>query len=292
MAITDNTFTPEEISAAIEANPDLLPVLTGTLTAKEYTVYDKTSKEAYDTNFRSNLETELTPTIKTAAMQEFEDAQFAEVAAITGLKRNSDESLVDFQKRGLKSDITDAERQQLQSLKDNKTKLDTEITQLKDQHQTEIVKLRAENAIFGQISKVDAKLKKDPLLQDAIEIVKTNVIENMIKSARFEKDKTDATKTKMVFFGPDNKALINPTTQEFMSAEEVYAQKMDKYLDKAPVKTGANGGPDGPEEQIAPGNIKTQLDLARLLEARGLIAGTTQYTSEWNRLKGATLPPQ
>lgn len=294
MPITDNSFTSDELDAVLTAKPELISEISKIAEKRGgYFAPDKTAKDTYEGNLAVHTKTALT--LEHATMLE------KDVEEITGVKKLPQEKYFDYNKRVLKmqtessksasselallkgkSDITQAERDRIKELENLQTSWTAEKTNLTNTHQTEVTQLKAENKIFSQIGKIDAKLKKTPELQEAISIVREKVIEDMKRSAKFQDDK-------MVFFGLDGKAMMN-TDASFKTAEQVYAERMDKYIDKAKTQGGAGGNGDGNPEVIPAGNLKSQYEVDKFLQSKGFVFGTKEFSSEQEKLGRSKLP--
>ncbi len=281
----EGDVTLQEVESIL--TPEIIPHITAAMTAKKYTVLDEAGKTAYENNLRTNVTSELTSQHATSIEKDIFEQ--------TGIEKKAGEKWFDYNKRALaqvktqgaelanlksKTDLSAAERQRISELEGLQTKWGEEKQSLTNSHQSEVTKLKAENKIYSEIGKVDAKLKKTPELQEAIQIVRANKIQKMIDSAKFQDGK-------IVFFGADGKARTNPDAS-FMTAEQIYTEEMGNYIDKAPVVGGAGG--DGGSDPTPVGNFKTQHELNTFLSAKGLTTGTPEYQKEFKRLNGDKLP--
>lgn len=287
--ITDNNFTPEEFEAAITANPALLQNVTGTLTKQEYLILGKDERPAYEETISTRAKSELTLQHATEVEKSVEE--------LTGIKKtDANEKWTAYYQRALKegksaltkiaelegkSDISAAERQQLENLRLQVTEKDGLLATEKSERQKEIFQLKTQNKIYSEISVIDAKLKKDPIYQEAIALVRDNVISKMISGST-------QNGTSIVFNDAEGKPIMNANKTAFATAKEVYEIQMDKYLEKAPVVVGADGKPVDQNPNI--GNFKSKDELTRHLTAQGLMVGTPAFTKEFNRLEGNKLP--
>jgi len=296
MPITDNNFTVDELDAVVTANPKVLEELTAYATKKGgYFAPDAAKKSEYETNLDNLTKSRLTSEHATNIEKDVEE--------VTGVKKLPNEKYYEYNKRvlsektareksldaeltGLKSktDLSAAERERIATLEGLTKSKDTEIQTLKDTHQSEINQLKAENIIYSKIGAVDSKLKKTPELQEAIQIVKERVIEDMKKSAKFQDGK-------MVFFGADGKALLNADAS-FMSADQVYAARMDSYIDKGKTAGGTGGNGEWNQDIIVTGDLKTKNDVDSFLSSKGLLAGTAAYSAEQKKYGYDKLPLQ
>ena len=260
---------------------------------RDYSVFNKVELGHYDTNLTTKTKSELT-------LQHATEIEKA-VKEVSGIEKlTPDEKWYDYNQRVLKmqtesaksldikikalegkSDITAAEREQLKNYEKLQKENEETLKNTKLGHDSEITKLKAENKIYGSISKVDATLKKDDILKEAIDIVREKTIGDMISSAKFDKDK-------LVFVGSDGSVLLNKDGT-LTTAEQLYSLKMDKYIEKAKTQGGA-GGNGNEADSGAVAGIKTQVELNRHLASKGFLSGTPEFTKEFTRLGGEKLP--
>ncbi len=311
MPITDKTFTPEELETVLTENPDLLPVVTSTLSKKEYGikgtdgtikqtkffVADNDQKSTFENNLKTQHNAELTKQVATEVEQK--------VFELTGIKKASvDEKWTAYYQRAMKetkdsatalqnkitdleskSDLSVAERQQLTQLKDLQATKDAEIENLKTSHVGEVERLKIENKVYSDkgIQKVDGKLSKNPLLQDAIDIVREKVIGDIVSISKNEGGE-------IRLYSKDGKVLTN-TDASFMTVSQYYEKQMEKYIDGGKQTGGAGGNGDDSGLGV-PSGVKTQYELNIKLREQGYVAGTREFTKEFNRLGGDKLPVQ
>jgi len=298
MAITDNTFAPEELTAAIAANPTLIPHLVGAVKSSGYIartadeenkfIGDKT-KELYD-----GLDKDLFDT--------------------SGVAKNPTEKTYDYAKRvvgGLKTSLTEAT-----------TPLQTKIAelekQIKDGNGNETLKAQLEQLQEKEkkyqedITDRDTKLFQKDVMLDirdglrAVELNKTlpeslrklavnDATNAIVGMAKLQKN---ADGTESVVYIRDNKVALNKDGQPATAADLL--QELLKDVIEAGqlgagggAGAGGTGGASGGGRKAVPtslpATVKTQGQLHDYLKEYGLIADTEEYDKAWDALKGDTL---
>jgi hypothetical protein len=298
MALTDNIFTDVELETAITTNPALLETISGVISKKGgYVAPTPEKKVEYENNLKVLHKGEVTKGIAEKQEKFIKETygidkitpdekwyKYGErVAKETVSKAKADAAELARLKGS--TDLTAAERARINELEGIAKAKTIEIDTLKNEFSTKESKMQATLAIYQSIGSVDAKLKKTPDLQEAIAIVRTSVLNEMSNEAKIGAD------GKISFVKPDGTFYTNPDASK-MNAEQVYASKMDKWIDKGIVTPGAGGNGDGPEKVIAPGQFKTQYEGNQYLQKLGLIQGTKEFSKKFNELGLGSLPIQ
>lgn len=291
MALTENTLTLDEATAAIAANPAIVEVFKSALPADKFAVLPKADFDALESVHVGNYVSKTAPLVE------------GKVKELTGIEKTADEKWFDYNARALaalateranlkteldtlkgSADISDAVKQRMAVLEGLVTAAQTEKQNLISAHQAEVNQLVTGNAIINDVAPVRATFIKDAKLTKAIEIMHNSTIKEMQASAKVEPNSG-----KTIFFDANNKALMN-ADGTFVTSAQLYSTKMADFIDSGKVVTGANGERIEISVSAAPAGVKTQTDLTNYLRTNGIIAGTPAFTAEWKKFGGASLP--
>ena len=294
MPITDNSFTPEEFSAAIEAKPELLNHVTGVLSAKKYAIRSEQDEQTYRKNiedsaigsYTSKVATEVEKTMKELTgidklpNEKWTDYYQRATKDVVGGKKQFENELTEL--RG-KSNLTEAERNMLNDLKAANQKLQLDTESMKSSYEVQLKKLKASTSIQAEISAIRAQFKKTPELQKAIDIVSNQTLKEMA-------DMSDIDQYGKVVFVKDGN-FIKDANGTPKTAAQIYSDAMADYIDKGRQQSGAggDGGSGGGSTQVPPG-VKTQVDLTRYINSLGIISGSKQYSEMFAKMEGNKLP--
>ena len=261
MAITDNSFTPEEFKAAIDANKDLVTALqTG-----GYYVRDKAGEDAYAASLEDVYNKNTVELIKTTTGIEPIDKESpkdyaSRVLNTTVEERNAAKVELDTLKG--QSNITDYERQQIKDLQKLVNDKTAEIDGIKTTSANEVTKAKLENSVISQMNTVTSKFVKDTRVgvTKAIELRSSQVLEEIMGMA--QKD----SRNQIILIGEDKKAIVNKDGS-FKTVAQFYEEKMDEdgFVDNGKEQPGAGGNDPGGKAVNVPGNCKTQVELMDFL---------------------------
>ena len=294
MAITDNNFTPEELTAVITAKPELISHITNVLSSKKYAV----RSEEDDASYKANIESQAVSGYTSRVATEVEKT----IKEITGIEKTQNEKWTDYYQRATKtvvgskaqieseltelkgkSNLTEAERNQLNDLKSQNQNLLTETENIKKGYEQKIVKLTASREIQSQIESVKSRLNKNPQLSKAIEIVSNQAIKEMLDSAQIDDNGK-------VVFVKDGKFLTDKNLKP-ITAADIYSEKMADFIDKGKQVSGAGGGSNNDNPSgILPAGVKTQNDLNRYFNSLGIVSGSKKMNEEFAKVNGYSLP--
>ena len=300
MAITDNTFTPEEVDAAVAANPALKEHLVGAVTKLGYKPY---TTQEYEKAIGDKT-------------KEIYDGLDKDIFDTSGIAKNPTEKTYDFAKRvigGLKTSVTEAT-----------TPLQTKIAdlekQIKDGNGNETLKAqlealqKKEEAYQNDIKDRDTKLfQKDVMLdiRDGMREVKLNIalpksildlaVDHATKSiVGMAAAQKNADGTESVVYIRDGKVALNKDNQP-ATASDLLADLLKDVVDAgqggAGGGAGGQGGAGGAGGQggrkatptSLPATVKTQAQLMDYLKEFGLADGTDEYDKAWDSLGGDKL---
>jgi len=291
MALTENSFTAEEFNAAIAANPDLMPIIKGTLSANKLVVQDEAEHTAFKTNFENEVSTRLT---KTHA-----EKLEADVLAATGIpKKSPDEKYYDYFKRAAAErfgKVTEMENE-LAELK--KGKLPNEIDKariaelekaLADKEtdytgkltakETEILNMKKGSQFDIAVQKVRAKYKQG-LPEDMVKLSEQAIVAQLMAVAEVQSDGV------ITFPKEDGTPELDPKTYKPVTVEQKIEKALESLIEIKKVKTGTGAEGEEPaaknkEGKIdftgLPNGITTKVELSAHLYKLGLTSDDPQF---------------
>ncbi|GAA3940473.1 hypothetical protein [Hymenobacter algoricola] len=303
MAITDNTFTPEELTAAVAANPALKDHLVGAVKTAGYVARTAQEEESFIGE-------------KTKSLYDGLDKDIFDTSGIAKLPT---EKTYDYAKRTIGSLKT--------SIMEATTPLQTKIADLEkaiaDGNGNETMKAqlealqKREETYQSDIKDRDAKLfEKDVMLdlRDGLRGIKLNealpaglrklAVDNatacIVAMARPQKN-ADQTET-VVYLGADGKVALNKENQS-ATAADLLAELLTEVIDAghggagggagSAGGSGGAGGAGGGRKAVPtslPATVKTQGQLIDYLKEFSVTDGTDDYDKAWDALGGDKLP--
>lgn len=301
MAITDNNFTPEELTAAVAANPALVSHLVGAVKSSGYVA--RTADE----------ETQFIGT-KT---KEIYDGLDKDIFDTSGIAKNPTEKTYDYAKRvvgGLKTSVTEAttplqqkiadlEKQIKDGNGDATLKAQLEQLQTKEQQYQKDLKEKDE-ALFKKDVRLDIRdgrrnLKFDPTVKESVlQVVVDNAEAALLNMAAEQKNADGSTS---VVYIRDGKTVLNDKSQP-ADAAYILAEMLKDVLDTGHQgqgggagSQGGNSGGTGRDGRKAlpaalPASVKSQGQLMDFLKEYGLGQDTKEYDDAWDKLGGDKLP--
>lgn len=284
MALTENIASEQEISEAIANNPAFVDVLKAALPKANYAFRAKADDDALEATIIGNHTKKIAGKVETFLETEAgikkakDDEKWYELnqRAIKTLKTERDEKIAELEALRKNSNITEAERQQLNELLESSKNDKKAIADMKKAHLEEITRVKAGTQILSEVNPIRETFIKDDKLKKAIEIVHNQTINELLETVQINEHTG-----KPIFFGKDGKALLNDD-KSFKSAADIYAEKMADFIDSGKVVKGAGGSGETNIKGV-PAGVTTQLELSEFLQKSGLVAGTPAYTAEWNK---------
>lgn len=296
MAITDNTFTPEEVDAAVAANPALKEHLVGAVKKLGYTPY--TSQE-YEKAIGDKT-------------KEIYDGLDRDIFDTSGIAKNPTEKTYDFAKRvigGLKTSVTEATTPLQQKI------LDLE-KQIKDGNGNETLKAqlealqKKEETYQNDIKDRDTKLfQKDVMLdiRDGMREVKLNTalpksildlaVDHATKSiVGMAAAQKNADGTESVVYIRDGKVALNKDNQP-ATASDLLSDLLKDVVETGQQGAGGGAGQGGTGgtgtgnkakalPATLPSTVKTVGQLMDFLKEYGLAEGSTEYDAAYDKFSG------
>lgn len=301
MAITENSFTGEELAAAVTANPTLLDHVTGYLKeGRKLIVRTAEEEAAHLEDFESKT---ISKRVSDIALNIEKD-----VKAITGIdKLDSNEKYYEYVKRAAKTlkeeaqqaqrdvtelkgktNLSEAERQRLTSLEQALKEKDEAIKNLQTEKEKEVADLKKGSMIDNAITQLRAKFKKE-LPESLVEIAVEAQRKKLIDSSFIDTDGTlkflDAEKKVLT----DAKDAFRPKSA-ISIAEEAFKDLLDtgRKQEGAGASGGANGANVGNANNGAnsqadyvwggiPSDVKTKVELTDHLKKSGVLDGTDTF---------------
>ena len=293
----DPSFTPEEAEAAIAADPKIIDRLLPVLGKKDYVVRSKTEDATYTQTIEGRKASEIT--------KQHADAYEKDFADILGVKKaDPNQKYFEFGKTTLttlatekkaladelallksKSSLSEAEKIQLQEAKDAIAANNKKITEMESGHAKALTEANARGDVKMAIASARAGYLKT-IPEGVIKATEGVYTAQMMAAARF----TDS--GELYFVGADGKTpQLNNKTQQFMSADEVYAIMAKDLFDPGQKQegTGLKPAPATSVDKL-PATIKNRSDADDWLKASGLVQGTPAYNKKYNDLKIGELP--
>ena len=285
MAITDNIFTAEELSAAIQSNPALMEVMKDTAKTGGFFVYKKDEFDTFVQGVKTEAINETTSKIYNQIDQD--------VAALTGATKGQ-EKTYDFVKR-----VINESKAKITTLEGEKTNLETQIKNGGDKTlQTKYDALEQEHKKLKDetLPSLQSKLKTakiESLIADASRDLKFNpnydeaVVGTLLDVAR-NKMLTSAKITEndeVQFLDAEGKPYMNGIN--VASAKDVFVKFLpEKSLDTGKHQPGAGTNPPGTatkhknaegKEIVISSEIKTKVQLHEFLVKQGLSTTSKEF---------------
>lgn len=298
MAITDNSFTGDELKAAVTANPALLEHVKGFVTQDQKFIMRTADEEKA---FLEKYEGEKIGERVSQIAQNIE----RDVEAITGIKKkDANEKYYDYTKRALsevkasagelqrkidelnsKTDLSAADRKRLTDLEAALAEKDTAINNLKAEKDKEVSDVKVSGHIDAAIARLSARYRKD-LPKSIVELAERNARAEMLKAYKLAADGSLGWTDEKGEVITDPKNAFKPKAAEDILAEGYLKDLIDEG--KKQTGTGAQGGSGGKQE---PGNdqytwagipdgVSTRVQLGDFLKKKGILDGS----KEWNEI--------
>ncbi len=289
MAITENSFTGEEIGAALTANPDLLTIVRGTLAERKFTVQDETEHQAFLTNHESVVAQKIT---KTHAEQLEKD-----VLEMTGIpKADANEKYYDYFKRAtteklgsvtkLQGELDELKKGHNPSAADKAriTELETAIETTKKElgekltaKEQEVQNIKKGSVVHNAMSGIRSKYKAG-LDADMVKIVEDSVLASVMKDTSIQDDGT------VTVLKEDGTVELNKSTFKPLTVEEKLTEKLKSLIDAGKKQDGSGTKKDdiksdGSKKEFTgvPANVDSRIKLDVYLQELGYLPDTEDY---------------
>jgi len=284
MAITENSFTTEELTAALEAKPELLGVFKEAVKAQKVFVYQ-------DTELNTFVETEKQKAVNEATSKIYSQLD-QDVIALTGATKGS-EKTYEFIKRV----ISDSKTKQL-SLETDVARLNKEITEggdktlqtryealekehgvLKNETIPELNKKYFQSVVGSKISEAQKDLAFNPAYdKEVIDALVGVATQKMMAAAKSDGDK-------LQFLDTEGKPYMNGI--DIATPKDVFLKflpvnifdtkrKVEGGGTKKPGETTKHKNADG-VDIVIPGDITNKVKLHEYLISQGLESTSVEF---------------
>lgn len=293
MPITENTFTADELKAAITANPAINDLISGFIlddANKELPARQKlesgfiapyTSRQA--AQFEKMVE-ETTGIKKKDANEKYYDYVARALSETKGSLEPLKTELETLRKTGNPSEADKKRIQQLEGLlQEEKGKFTTQL----QEKEARIHELTVGGEIRSGVAAVRGSYRKD-LPASIVAIAENTVVADLLKSSKQQEDGT------ITFLDGKGDVIINKQTYAPETAENIVRERLKDLLDVQQQKTGTgtNEGSQGQQQYQKgekgtftgiPATVKTQVELTDHLLALGYVAGAKEYNEIWDK---------
>lgn len=286
--ITENSFSAEEFTAAITANPDLMPIIKGTLSANKFIVQDEGEHETFKTNFEKEVATKLT---KTHA-----EKLEADVLKLTGIAKKQDEKYYDYYLRatGEKLNSVNVLQTELDALKAgskpseiDKARIaelekaladkETDFTSKLSEKDKAILNMKKGSKFDVELQKVRAKYKQG-LPEDMVKLSEEAIVAKLMEQAQIQEDGV------ITFPKEDGTPELDPKTYKPLTVEQKLEEALKSLIEVKKVKTGTGADEgitkdkDGNIEfSGVPNNVTTKVELGNYLYSLGITSDSPQF---------------
>lgn len=309
MPITENTFTGDELKAALTTNKDaLLPIVRGVLGNDfKFVVQDEAEHNTFKQNYEADVVARKTNEFATNLEKDVKEA--------TGIEKSDpNEKYYDYTKRVLKTlkdSVTPlqteldrlkaagspsaADKQRIQQLEDAIKEKETNLTTELQKRDARIHELTVGNNLMSALAKLRTQYKKD-IPQSLIDTVEKVVIADLIKIAKVQED------GKVLYYGEDGKPLTDKKLYQPLNEEALLTERLKDLIDAGRQQGGAGSGsgsqqqPGGNEggavpETIdsIPNDVKTKVQLTEYMQKLGWTTSHPKWNETYNKL-GKDLP--
>ncbi|RSK50100.1 hypothetical protein [Hymenobacter rigui] len=295
MAITDNSFTPEELTAAVAANPALVPHLVGAVKGAGYVarsadeetsfigtktkeIYDGLDKDIFDTSGIARNPTERTYDYAKRVIGKFKEDT-------TPLQQE----IIDLKKTIADGNGNETMKAQLEALQTKEAEYQKQLTEKDTALFQKDVKLDIRDGVRG--------IKFDPSVKESVvKVLVDNATQSIIGMA---KQQQNADGTTSVVYIKDGKTLLNDKNQP-ADAAYILADMLKDVVDAGHQGQGGGaggqgtGGAQGGRKPTAlpatlPATVKNQGQLMDWLMEYGLTEGSKEYDDAYDKF-GTGLP--
>ena len=308
MPITDNSFTGQELEAALKANPALMTIVKGTLTDQKMTVRTEAEETAFATNLESSIVAKKT--------SEHATALEADVLELTGIKKKgSDEKYYDYFKRAvaeklasvkaLEAELTElkgkhnpseVDKKRIQQLEaavaEKEAALQTKTTEMSQK----ILELQAGSQIDAAIAEFRAQYRKD-IPESVSKIVESQIRQQLLAKAKMQDDGT------LTILDEKGEVIVNKADYKPEQVKNIIKGQLTDLLDPGRQQQGAGSSSQSQQQQGAggggggsftrltalPSDIKSKTALTDHMLKAGYLDGSKEFSEDFDKL-GASLP--
>lgn len=291
----DPSFTEAEAEAAIAADPTILTRFIPVLGKKDYVVRSKAEDATYTTTIEGRKASEITKQHADAYEKDFADILGVKKAdpnqkyfefgktTLTGLAAEKKALAEELALLKSKSSLSEAEKIQLQEAKDAIAANNTKIADMEKNHTKALTEANAKGDVKMAIASARAGYLKT-IPEGIVKATEEVYTARMMAAARF----TDG--GELYFVGADGKPQLNVKTQEFMSADEVYAVLAKDLFDPGQTQPGTGVKPQpATATNKLPATIKTRSEADDWLKASGLVQGSKEYNAKYKEMEADIL---
>lgn len=289
MAITEHSFTPEELQEAIEKTPELINSVKTVLSNKKFIIQDEAEHTAFKQNYAQTITRDLT--------KQHADKLEADVLEITGIQKKPDEKYYEYFKRATSESLSELKtlKTELQTLKEKgpgasateKARIEqlekaiedknTELENLKNSTKKEKVESNALAEIKIALSGLRTNFKKG-LPESLITMAENTALAKLKSIAQIDDDGN------VIFVDKDNKPLVDDKTFKPLTAKELLERELKDIIDTGKKGTGTGSedgkgkgskGENGKFESL-PDTVKTRVQLTDYLLQLGYVKGSPE----------------
>lgn len=284
MPITENSFTGEELTAAVQANPGLVEILKGAVINTE--------------NIRNAIE----PDIIGSKKKEWAERDEQETFAITGIAKKDKEAYYDYRKRAFeektktmsdelaalkdKQNPNAADKLRIEQLEKTLTDKDGEYNKTVESLKLEVNTVRTMSALEAAWGVLKARLKPG-MPEELVENFVSNAMNKLTSSAQVQDDKA------VTFLDAEGKVRLSKTDYKPLAAMQVLEEEIKSILDDGKKAQGAGssaeGGAGAGEDKKwtgLPKEVTTQVQLTEYLQQLGIVQGSEEYDKIWKENAG------
>mgnify|MGYP006921290910 CR=1 FL=1 len=289
MPITENSFSAEELQAAIEQNPELINTVKTTLSGKKFIIQDESEHDVFKQNYAQSITRDLT--------KQHAEKLEADVLELTGIVKKPDEKYYEYLKRATKEALGDREsmKNELTLLKEkgnpnvaDKARIEqlekaiiernNEIEQLKTNSKKEVTEVKAMASIENAISSFKSQYKKG-MPESLVSLAEKNALNNLKAMAQVDDNGN------VIFVDKDGKPMVDDKTFKPLSAKDLLANELKDLIETGRKGAGTGSGDDdqndpnkgkGKFTQL-PSEVKTRVQLTDYLLTLGYVKGSTEF---------------
>lgn len=278
MPITENSFTGEELTQAVQANPGLVDILKGAVINTEA--------------IRSAIE----PDIIGSKKKEWAERDEQETFALTGIAKKEKEAYYDYRKRAFeektksmsdeltalkdKANPSAADKLRIEQLEKTLTDKDGEYNAKIESFKKEVSEVRTMSALEAAWGVLKTRLKPG-MPEELVNTFVQNAMNKLTASAQVQEDKT------VTFIDSEGKVRLSKSDYKPLAALAVLEEEIKSILDEGKKAAGAGSGNEGEENKEdkkwtgLPKEVTTQVQLTEHLAKLGILQGSEEYDKIW-----------
>jgi len=282
MAITENTFTKDELAAVITAKPELVTIVTEVLTGSKLKVFKEDEYTAAVSKVETDAINRTTSEIYNNIDKDLESFGYK--------KETPEEKTYDRNKKvitNLHAKVKDLEekaksnsgdavlKQQLEAAQAAEKEAKEKLNGIQKDYKIEKIRSNVESGLSGKSYRKDfPKI----LIESTIKTQKDSLINNAEYTAE----------GKIYFKGEDGKAILKTGTSDFATAGDILSERLKDLFDNggdpgsgsgSTPPIGTNTGVKNPEGKdiVVPETIKTKIALHDYLKKQGLTTVSKEF---------------